>query len=86
MSGVAYVFGRINGSTTTDVFEGDDALDRAHAFKRMAEADFPNDVFAVAGNPAAIRERKARIGRDIGMSPERAAEFAGGISPDSGTA
>lgn len=77
MSSVAYVFSRIKGMTSTDVFEGADALDRAHAFTASVRPDFPAGIFAIGANPEAIAERKARIGRDLGMEAARAAEWAG---------
>lgn len=57
----AVCFGLLpNGTTTTDVFEGPDCLNRAHRFRKSAEPDFPGGLFCVTGDREATDERAQR--------------------------
>lgn len=59
----AVCFGLLpNGTTTTDIFEGEGCLDQAHAFKQSVVdgGDFPGALFAVTADEAATRDRWRR--------------------------
>lgn len=58
-----------DGSTTTELFEGEGCLDRADAFCEAVASDSPDGLFAIAGDEAAARDRQRRLWADFADDP-----------------